>query len=77
MQLLNWLSNLRDIHHQPQQVQDFYPTPGTLSTAMYYTGIDPRDNTPVYVPKSAHEKAMQRALMQYKNPRIMIWFMKP
>lgn len=60
---------LRDIHHQPQQVQDFYPTPGTLSTAMYYTGIDPRDNTPVYVPKSAHEKAMQRALMQYKNPR--------
>lgn len=60
---------LRDIHHQPQQVQDFYPTPGTLSTAMYYTGIDPRDNTPVYVPKRAHEKAMQRALMQYKNPR--------
>lgn len=60
---------LRDIHHQPQQVQDFYPTPGTLSTAMYYTGVDPRDMTPVYVPKSAHEKAMQRALMQYKNPK--------
>ncbi len=59
---------LRDIHHQPEQVQDFYPTPGTLSTAMYYTGIDPRDNTPVYVPKSAHEKAMQRALMQYRSP---------
>ena len=60
---------LRDIHHQPQQVQDFYPTPGTLSTAMYFTGFDPRTMKPVYVPKSPHEKAMQRALMQYKNPR--------
>ena len=60
---------LRDIHHQPQQVQDFYPTPGTLSTAMYFTGLDPRTMKPVYVPKSPHEKAMQRALMQYKNPR--------
>jgi uncharacterized radical SAM protein YgiQ len=60
---------LRDIHHQPQQVQDFYPTPGTLSTAMYYSGLDPRDKTEVYVAKSAHEKAMQRALMQYKNPK--------
>ena len=60
---------LRDIHHQPEQVQDFYPTPGTLSTAMYYTGIDPRDNTPVYVCKNAHEKAMQRALIQYRNPQ--------
>ncbi len=60
---------LRDIHHQPQQVQDFYPTPGTLSTAMYYTGMDPRDYQEVYVPKSAHEKAMQRALMQYRNPK--------
>lgn len=60
---------LRDIHHQPEQVQDFYPTPGTLSTAMYYTEMDPRDQTPVYVPKTPHEKAMQRALMQYKNPR--------
>ena len=60
---------LRDIHHQPQQVQDFYPTPGTLSTAMYYTGLDPRDMSEVYVPKNAHEKAMQRALMQYKNPK--------
>lgn len=60
---------LRDIHHQPQQVQDFYPTPGTLSTAMYYTEMDPRDMSKVYVPKNAHEKAMQRALMQYKNPR--------
>ena len=60
---------LRDIHHQPEQVQDFYPTPGTLSTAMYYTEMDPRDLSPVYVPKTPHEKAMQRALMQYKNPR--------
>lgn len=60
---------LRDIHHQPEQVQDFYPTPGTLSTAMYYTEMDPRDNTPVYVPKNAHEKAMQRALIQYRNPK--------
>lgn len=60
---------LRDIHHQPEQVQDFYPTPGTLSTAMYYTGMDPRDKTKVYVPKDPHEKAMQRALMQYRNPR--------
>ena len=59
---------LRDIHHQPEQVQDFYPTPGTLSTAMYYTGLDPRDNTPVYVCKNPHEKAMQRALIQYRNP---------
>lgn len=60
---------LRDIHHQPEQVQDFYPTPGTLSTTMYYTGLDPRDMTEVYVPRSPHEKAMQRALMQYRNPK--------
>ena len=60
---------LRDIHHQPEQVQDFYPTPGTLSTAMYYTGLDPRDMTEVYVPKDPKEKAMQRALIQYKNPK--------
>ncbi len=60
---------LRDIHHQPEQVQDFYPTPGTLSTTMYYTELDPRDMSPVYVPKTAKEKAMQRALMQYKNPK--------
>lgn len=59
---------LRDIGHQPEQVQDFYPTPGTLSTCMYYTGLDPRDMKPVYVPRSYHEKAMQRALLQYKNP---------
>ncbi|MCI5955982.1 MAG: YgiQ family radical SAM protein [Clostridiales bacterium] len=59
---------LRDIGHQPEQVQDFYPTPGTLSTCMYYTGLDPRDMTPMYVPKTPHEKAMQRALLQFKNP---------
>ncbi len=53
---------------QPEQVQDFYPTPGTLSTCMYYTGLDPRTMEPVFVPKSAHEKAMQRALMQWKRP---------
>lgn len=60
---------LRDIHHQPEQVQDFYPTPGTLSTTLYYTGLDPRDMTPVYVPKTPKEKAMQRALIQYRNPK--------
>lgn len=60
---------LRDTNCTPQQVQDFYPTPGTLSTCMYYTEIDPRDMTKVYVPKSPHEKAMQRALIQYKKPQ--------
>jgi len=60
---------LRDIHHQPEQVQDFYPTPGTLSTCMFYTELDPLTMKPVYVPKSMHEKAMQRALMQYRNPK--------
>ena len=60
---------LRDIHHTPEQVQDFYPTPGTLSTAMYYTELDPRDMKPVYVAKTPKEKAMQRALMQYRNPK--------
>lgn len=60
---------LRDIHHQPEQVQDFYPTPGTLSTAMYYTGLDPRDMSEVYVAKTPKEKAMQRALMQYRRPQ--------
>ena len=60
---------LRDIHHQPEQVQDFYPTPGTLSTAMYYTELDPRDLSPVYVAKTPKEKAMQRALMQYRRPQ--------
>lgn len=60
---------LRDIGHMPEQVQDFYPTPGTLSTCMYYTELDPRTMTKVYVPKSPHEKAMQRALMQYRKPQ--------
>ncbi|MCI8415238.1 MAG: YgiQ family radical SAM protein [Ruminiclostridium sp.] len=53
---------------QPEQVQDFYPTPGTLSTCMYHTGLDPRTMEPVYVPKSAHEKELQRALLQWKRP---------
>jgi hypothetical protein len=53
----------------PEQVQDFYPTPSTISTCMYYTGVDPRDMKPVYVPKNPHEKAMQRALIQYRNPK--------
>ena len=60
---------LRDTNYQPEQVQDFYPTPGTLSTTMFYTGIDPLTMKPVYVPKSKREKAMQRALLQYKAPR--------
>lgn len=60
---------LRDIGYQPEQVQDFYPTPGTLSTTMYYTGIDPRDMSQVYVPKTYEEKAMQRALLQYRRPQ--------
>lgn len=59
---------LRDIHHQPEQVQDFYPTPSTISTCMYYTGLDPRTMEPVYVPREPHEKAMQRALMQFRFP---------
>ena len=60
---------LRDIGHQPEQVQDFYPTPSTLSTVMYYTGLDPRTMEKVYVPTDPKEKAMQRALMQYKDPK--------
>ena len=59
---------IRDMGYNPEQVQDFYPTPGTLSTCMYYTGLDPRTLEPVYIPKSAHEKAMQRALLQWKRP---------
>jgi len=59
---------LRDNHLNPEQVQDFYPTPGSISTCMYYTGLDPRDMTPVYVPKTYEEKQMQRALLQYKRP---------
>lgn len=60
---------VRDMGHNPEQVQDFYPTPGTLSTCMYYTGLDPRTMEPIYVPKTQHEKAMQRALIQYRNPK--------
>jgi uncharacterized radical SAM protein YgiQ len=60
---------LRDLGHMPEQVQDFYPTPGTLSTCMYYTELDPRTMEPVYVPKTGHEKAMQRALIQYRKPQ--------
>lgn len=59
---------VRDMGFMPEQVQDFYPTPSTMSTCMYYTGLDPRTGEKVYVPKSAREKAMQRALLQYKNP---------
>lgn len=59
---------IRDIGYIPEQVQDFYPTPGTLSTSMYYTELDPRTMARIYVPKSLHEKAMQRALIQYSNP---------
>jgi uncharacterized radical SAM protein YgiQ len=60
---------LRDIQYQPEQVQDFYPTPGTLSTTMFYTGIDPLTMKELYVPKQRSEKAMQRALLQYGNPK--------
>lgn len=59
---------LRDASIRPEQVQDFYPTPSTISTCMYYTGIDPRTMEKVYVATNPHEKAMQRALIQYKNP---------
>ena len=60
---------LRDLGYMPEQVQDFYPTPSTLSTCMYYTGYDPRTMEKVYVPKDPKEKAMQRALIQYRNPK--------
>ncbi len=65
VQLAEWLNRTG---RQPEQVQDFYPTPGTLSTCMYHTGLDPRTMEPVYVPRDPHEKAMQRALMQWKRP---------
>ena len=60
---------LRDFGYMPEQVQDFYPTPSTLSTCMYYTGVDPRTMKPVYTAVNPHEKAMQRALIQYRNPK--------
>ncbi|MBR5578500.1 MAG: YgiQ family radical SAM protein [Lachnospiraceae bacterium] len=60
---------LRDLGYMPEQVQDFYPTPSTMSTVMYYTGLDPESGKQVYVCKNPHEKAMQRALIQYRNPK--------
>ena len=60
---------VRDLGYMPEQVQDFYPTPSTISTCMYYTGIDPRSGETVYVPKNPHEKEMQRALIQYRDPK--------
>jgi radical SAM superfamily enzyme YgiQ (UPF0313 family) len=60
---------IRDLGYNPEQVQDFYPTPLTLSTTMYYTELDPQTLKPIYVPKTMHEKAMQRALIQYRNPK--------
>ncbi len=65
VKLAQWLAKSG---HMPQQVQDFYPTPGTLSTCMYYTEIDPRTMQKIYVPKSVKDKAMQRALMQWRKP---------
>ena len=59
---------VRDMGYMPEQVQDFYPTPSTMSTAMFYTGVDPRTMKPVYVARDPHEKAMQRALIQYRKP---------
>ena len=61
---------VRDIGYMPEQVQDFYPTPSTISTCMYYTGVDPRTMQPVYVPHNPHEKAMQKALMMYRNQAL-------
>ena len=59
---------IRDMGYLPEQVQDFYPTPATISTCMYYTGLDPRTMKKVYITSSPHEKAMQRALVQYRKP---------
>ena len=59
----------RDLGYMPEQVQDFYPTPSTMSTCMYYTGVDPRTMEPVFVPRSPHEKVLQRALIQYRDPK--------
>ena len=60
---------IRDLNYRPEQVQDFIPTPGTPSTCMYYSGIDPLTGKQVYTAKDAHEKKMQRALMQYRDPK--------
>ena len=66
VQLAEWLNKQG---HMPEQVQDFYPTPGTLATCMWYTGIDPRTMKLVFVPKTPHDKALQRALMQWRKPQ--------
>ena len=66
VQLAEWLNKQG---HMPEQVQDFYPTPGTLATCMWYTGLDPRTMKPVFVPKTPHDKALQRALMQWRKPQ--------
>ncbi len=60
---------LMDINYMPLQVQDFYPTPSTLSTAMYYTELNPFDFSKIYVAKTVQEKSMQRALLQYRLPQ--------
>lgn len=60
---------IRDVGYMPEQVQDFYPTPSTISTCMYYTGVDPRTLKPVHITRNPHEKAMQRALIQYRDPK--------
>lgn len=60
--------SIRDMGYMPEQVQDFYPTPSTISTCMYYTGVDPRTMRPVKITSNPHEKAMQRALIQYRKP---------
>ena len=60
---------VRDMGFNPEQVQDFYPTPSTISTVMYFTGVDPRTMERVYVPKKPHDKALQRALIQYRDPK--------
>ena len=66
VRLAEWLNREG---HMPEQVQDFYPTPGTLATCMWYTGLDPRTMEPVFVPKTPHDKALQRALMQWRKPQ--------
>lgn len=60
--------SVRDMGYMPEQVQDFYPTPSTISTCMYYTGLDPRTMRKIYVTRNPHEKALQRALIQYRKP---------
>lgn len=60
---------IRDLNYRPEQVQDFIPTPGSLSTCMYYTGINPLTNEQVYVARDIEEKRMQRALLQYRDPK--------